>query len=161
MNSTGIRKLVPHSRLMVLLSTSALLALGACKKGPSDADAAIARAAAMTIGTENIAIVTLGEVTSGPMLSGAILPERDATVRAQVGGSVLQTYAEQGQRATPVVDQRVQVGLQRLRLDGGRLGRVTLERAATRRLGAGGRRREGPDLERGRLHRGFLSFRNS
>jgi len=35
---------------------------------------------------------------SGPMLSGAILPERDATVRAQVGGSVLQTYAEQGQR---------------------------------------------------------------
>ncbi len=83
---------------MVLLSGSALFALGACKKGPSEADAASAKAAAMTIGTENIAIVTLGEVMSGPMLSGAILPERDATVRAQVGGSVLQTYAEQGQR---------------------------------------------------------------
>jgi membrane fusion protein, multidrug efflux system len=98
MNSIGSRKLVPSSRLMVLLSGSALFALGACKKGPSEADAASAKAAAMTIGTENIAIVTLGEVMSGPMLSGAILPERDATVRAQVGGSVLQTYAEQGQR---------------------------------------------------------------
>jgi RND family efflux transporter MFP subunit len=98
MNSTGSRKLVPSSRLIVLLSGSALLALGACKKGSSEADAASAKAAAMTIGTENIAIVTLGEVMSGPMLSGAILPERDATVRAQVGGSVLQTYAEQGQR---------------------------------------------------------------
>ncbi len=96
MNSTGIRKLVSHARLIVLLS--ALLSLGACKKGPSDADAASAKAAAMTIGTENIAIVVLGEVMSGPMLSGAIVPERDATVRAQVGGSVLQTYAEQGQR---------------------------------------------------------------
>ena len=89
---------MPSSRLIVLLSASALLALAACRKGSSEADAANARAAVMTIGTENIAIVTLSEVVSGPTLSGAILPERDATVRAQVGGSVLQTYAEQGQR---------------------------------------------------------------
>lgn len=98
MNSTGIPKLVSSSRPIILVSALALLALGACKKGTSEADAASAKAAAMTIGTENIAIVTTGEVTSGPMLSGAIMPERDATVRAQVGGSVLQTYAEQGQR---------------------------------------------------------------
>lgn len=98
MNSIRSRKLVPSWRLIILLSASALLALSACRKGPSETDAASARAAAMTIGTENIAIVTLGEVMSGPMLSGAIVPERDATVRAQVGGSVLQTYAEQGQR---------------------------------------------------------------
>lgn len=76
----------------------ALLALGACKKGASEADAASAKAAAMTIGTENIAIVAVGEVTTGPTLSGTIVPERDATVRAQVGGSVLQTFADQGQR---------------------------------------------------------------
>jgi len=74
------------------------LGLAACNK-TSEADAAsAAKAAGMTIGTENIAVVTLGELTSGPTLSGDLLPERDATVRAQVGGSVLQTYAEQGQR---------------------------------------------------------------
>lgn len=98
MTSTGFHKLVSHSRLIALAAASALLTLGACKKGPSEADAASAKAAAMTIGTENIAIVTSGQVMSGPMLSGAIMPERDASVRAQVGGSVLQTYAEQGQR---------------------------------------------------------------
>jgi len=100
MNSTGTSKLVSPSRLIGLTLAMATLALGACKKGTSEADAANAKGAAMTIGTENIAIVTTGEVMSGPMLSGAIMPERDAAVRAQVGGSVLQTYAEQGQRVS-------------------------------------------------------------
>lgn len=79
------------------LAVVALLTLGACKR-TSEADAANAKTATMTIGTENIAIVTLGEVMSGPTLSGALMPEREASVRAQVGGSVLQTYADQGQR---------------------------------------------------------------
>jgi RND family efflux transporter MFP subunit len=77
------------------LTAVTILTAGACKK-TAEADAA--SAAVMTIGTENIAIVTVGELMSGPTLSGAIMPERAATVRAQIGGSVLQTYAEQGQR---------------------------------------------------------------
>jgi RND family efflux transporter MFP subunit len=81
-----------------LLAASLLLTSTACKKGASEADAASAKTAAMTIGTENIAIVTAGEVMTGPTLSGAIVPEREAAVRAQVGGSVLQTYADEGQR---------------------------------------------------------------
>lgn len=86
------------TRTLTTLSMVALVGLGACNK-TSEADAAsAAKAAGMTIGTENIAVVTVGEVTSGPTLSGDLLPERDATVRAQVGGSVLQTYADQGQR---------------------------------------------------------------
>jgi len=84
--------------LLFALPMAALVSVAACNK-TSEADAAsAAKAAGMTIGTENIAVVTLGEVTSGPTLSGDLMPERDATVRAQVGGSVLQTYAEQGQR---------------------------------------------------------------
>ena len=88
-------------RIQRIASIAAILALSACKKGTPEADAASAKAAAtMTIGTENIAIVTLGEVMSGPTLSGAIMPEREGSVRAQVGGSVLQTYAEQGQHVS-------------------------------------------------------------
>lgn len=94
------RRIVPAKRLAVLVIGAAVLALGACKKGASEADAASAKTAAMTIGTENITVVTVGEVMSGPMLSGALAPERDATVRAQVGGSVLQTHADQGQRVS-------------------------------------------------------------
>jgi membrane fusion protein (multidrug efflux system) len=86
-----------ETALVTTFAAVALLALGACKR-TSEADAANAKTAAMTIGTENIAVVTLGEVMSGPTLSGALMPEREAAVRAQVGGSVLQTYAEQGQR---------------------------------------------------------------
>jgi len=83
---------------VLLVVAPAVLTIVACKKGPPEADAASTKSAGMTIGTENIAIVTVGSVMSGPTLSGAIMPEREASVRAQVGGSVLQTYAEQGQR---------------------------------------------------------------
>jgi membrane fusion protein (multidrug efflux system) len=93
-----VNTLASFSRPTALLAASILLATSACKKGASEADAASAKTAAMTIGTENIAVVTVGEVMTGPTLSGAIVPEREAAVRAQVGGSVLQTYADEGQR---------------------------------------------------------------
>jgi RND family efflux transporter MFP subunit len=63
----------------------------------TEAAAAEADKEGMTIGTENIAIVAPGSLMSGPAISGALIPEREATVRAQIGGSVLQTYAEEGQ----------------------------------------------------------------
>jgi membrane fusion protein (multidrug efflux system) len=98
MNSIGSRRRQSATRRVLLVVAPAVLTIVACKKGPPEADAASAKSAGMTIGTENIAIVTVGSVMSGPTLSGAIVPEREASVRAQVGGSVLQTYAEQGQR---------------------------------------------------------------
>jgi membrane fusion protein, multidrug efflux system len=79
-----------------LLVTAALLSAVACKGGsPADADAAAAETT--TVGTENIAVVTNGTLQSGPTVSGTLTPEREAAVRAQVGGSVLQVMADQGQ----------------------------------------------------------------
>jgi RND family efflux transporter MFP subunit len=49
------------------------------------------------VGPENIAVATTGAIMSGPALSGTLEPEREAVLRAQVQGSVLQTYADQGQ----------------------------------------------------------------
>jgi RND family efflux transporter MFP subunit len=37
------------------------------------------------------------EIRSGPLISGTLTPRREATIRAEVGGSVLQTYADKGQ----------------------------------------------------------------
>jgi RND family efflux transporter MFP subunit len=80
-----------------ILSVASLVVLGACKGGSAaEADAAGTPETA-TIGTENIAVVTNGTLQSGPTVSGALLPEREAQVRAQVGGSLLQTYVDQGQ----------------------------------------------------------------
>ena len=82
--------------LSLAIVSAALLSSVACKGGAAaEADSAAAETA--TVGVENIAIVTNGVLQSGPTVSGALAPEREAVVRAQVGGSVLQTYIDQGQ----------------------------------------------------------------
>lgn len=55
---------------------------------------------ATTIGPENVAIVVEDTIESGPVLSGSLAAERQATVRAEVGGTVLETYFDEGQRVT-------------------------------------------------------------
>lgn len=82
-----------------LIAIASLVSLAACKGGgAADADAAATETA--TVGTENIAVVVSGILQNGPTVSGNLMPEKDAMIRAQVGGSVLQTYADQGQRVS-------------------------------------------------------------
>jgi RND family efflux transporter MFP subunit len=52
----------------------------------------------VTVGPENVAIATLAELRSGPTISGSLEPEQAATVRAEVGGSVLRTWVDAGQQ---------------------------------------------------------------
>jgi RND family efflux transporter MFP subunit len=52
----------------------------------------------VTVGPENIALAAVSELRSGPAISGSLEPEQAATVRAEVGGSVLQTQVDAGQR---------------------------------------------------------------
>jgi membrane fusion protein, multidrug efflux system len=83
------------SRIIAVIAAAAVLAATACKGGAAaEADSATE---ATTIGVENIAIVTNGVLQSGPTVSGSLMPEREAAVRAQVGGSILQTFVDQGQ----------------------------------------------------------------
>jgi RND family efflux transporter MFP subunit len=84
------------NKIISLTLSAALITVAACKGGAA-AEADSAAAETTTVGVENIAIVTNGVLQAGPTVSGAIMPEREAAVRAQVGGSVLQTYADQGQ----------------------------------------------------------------
>lgn len=78
----------------LLLTASAVMA--GCGRG-GGAPAAAPGAQAVNIGPENIVVVQTGAVRAGPALSGSLQAERQATVRAEVSGSVLQTYVEQGQ----------------------------------------------------------------
>lgn len=50
------------------------------------------------ISAENIALVTSEQLESGPTISGDLSPEQSAGIRAEVGGSVIATYVEAGQR---------------------------------------------------------------
>jgi membrane fusion protein (multidrug efflux system) len=81
----------------ILLSFSALAVLNACSKGDNASAAETAKAETMVVGPENIAVAANGSIMTGPSISGTLEPDREAVLRAQVSGSVLQTYADQGQ----------------------------------------------------------------
>ena len=78
----------------VLLGLSALTA---CSKGDKASAAETAKAETMVVGPENITVAANGSIMTGPSISGTLEPDREAVLRAQVSGSVLQTYADQGQ----------------------------------------------------------------
>ena len=78
--------------------TLSILALGATACGGDGEVQAETTPAPMTVGAENIAVVTEAPVTAGPVISGSLAAEKDATIRAQVSGAVLRTLADQGTR---------------------------------------------------------------
>jgi len=80
----------------ILVVVIILFAIFSRSKG-DNASAAETKVETISVGTENIAVATTSSIMSGPSLSGTLEPEREAVLRAQVQGSVLQTYADQGQ----------------------------------------------------------------
>jgi membrane fusion protein (multidrug efflux system) len=80
-----------------LLGLCALAAINACSKGDNASAAEMAKAATMVVGPENIAVAANGSIMTGPPIFGTLEPDREAVLRAEVSGSVLQTYADQGQ----------------------------------------------------------------
>jgi RND family efflux transporter MFP subunit len=75
------------------------LALGACGSPGEAAEGEKAKAAndAVVLGPEAVYVVQAEEISSGPALSGTLKADREAQVRAEVGGTVLSVHADQGQ----------------------------------------------------------------
>ncbi len=74
-----------------------VLALAGCgsKTGTT---AGTAADSAAWVGRENIAVAEQRELSVGPEISGTLMAERQATVRAELGATVTQINAEPGQR---------------------------------------------------------------
>lgn len=88
----------------------ALTFLAGCGGDAGDADAATP-VQPVTVGPENLVVVRAQPLTSGPAFSGTLRHEREASVRSQMAGSVLQTYADQGQSvAAGAVLARIEAG---------------------------------------------------
>ena len=92
-----IDRSISRKTAAVLVGISALAGMSACSKGDNASAAETAKAETMVVGPENITVASNGSIMTGPALSGTLEPEREAVLRAQVSGSVLQTYADQGQ----------------------------------------------------------------
>lgn len=86
----------PHLALALLALSAALAACG----GEGSEARAEDTPAAMLVGPENVAVVQLGDLVAGPTVSGSLAPRLDATVRAEVGGTVLEIYVDNGQTVT-------------------------------------------------------------
>jgi RND family efflux transporter MFP subunit len=67
---------------------------GAAAKTPAEQPA-------VTLSAENVAVVEERALSSGPEISGTLRARREAALRAEVGGAVLQVSAEIGQRVSP------------------------------------------------------------
>lgn len=83
--------------MVAVVAVSAIAACGgpeAAAKGAADP----APVATMNVGPENIAVVAREMVSSGPAISGSLTADREATVRAEVPGPVVQTMVDQGSR---------------------------------------------------------------
>ena len=81
----------------VLVALLVLFAIVSRSKNDNASAAETTKLESITVGPENIAVATTGSIMAGPTISGTLEPEREAVLRAQVQGSVLQTYADQGQ----------------------------------------------------------------
>lgn len=68
----------------------------ACGAGAEKADPA-APAPAVQVGVENIITVKRDRIVTGPLISGELRASREATVRAELGGAMLQVAVEEGQ----------------------------------------------------------------
>ena len=53
---------------------------------------------AVQVGAENVTVVTTQDISTGPLISGTLMADKDATVRAEVTGSILQVTAAEGQQ---------------------------------------------------------------
>ena len=79
----------------------AALAIGAfsaaCHRPAAKADATSAPPSVLEVGPENVVTVTREAISIGPMVSGELRAAHEATVRAEIGGSVLRVGPEEGQ----------------------------------------------------------------
>jgi RND family efflux transporter MFP subunit len=90
----------PVHRIRFPLALAAFAALGlaaGCRQDP-DANAEQPTGSVTILGPQSVTVLDSVTLKSGPAISGTLTAEREARVRAQVAGTVIATYPEQGQR---------------------------------------------------------------
>lgn len=113
------------------------LALAACGAGAEPP--AEEAAPAVRIGSENVVFVTRGTVVAGPAISGELRPQREANVRAEIGGSIVEVAVEEGQ---PVARGALLGRIETRTLDDTRQSAVSAVRSAESQLAVAQREME-------------------
>ena len=88
------RKFTMSRRSLAPLAAASLLLFAACRG--ADTSAAAAAPVTVEIGPEGIAFAETSVLSSGPLLSGTLVADRTAQIRAEVPGSVVQVLVDEG-----------------------------------------------------------------
>ena len=81
-------------------AVAAAVLAAACGTTEAEKAPVAAPPAAVQIGPENVVSVERGTIVVGPILSGELRPQREAKIRAELGGSMLEVHVEEGQTVT-------------------------------------------------------------
>jgi len=86
-------------RPVVALFIASAVGTGAAACGSPQTTAASAppAAAVVQLAPENVVTASVADLSTGPLVSGELTPAREATVRAQVGGSLVALSVDRGQ----------------------------------------------------------------
>ncbi|MBA3670824.1 MAG: efflux RND transporter periplasmic adaptor subunit [Gemmatimonadaceae bacterium] len=92
----------PRARraLAFSLAAAGILTLASCKKTDDASAAAATKLETKLVGPENVTVVRTEQIRTGPALSGSLQAERTATIRAEMSGAVVRTFADAGQRVS-------------------------------------------------------------
>lgn len=93
---SGLRALVRGFRWGVLLGALAGAGLTGCNGQKSEAPASQAETPVL-VGAENVTRAQVRKLESGPVISGSLQARSAATLRAEVGGALVEVKVEQGQ----------------------------------------------------------------
>jgi len=96
----GINRQRMRTGAVALAIAVTAVTFGGCKRGEAGDAKAESAPAPTTVGTENVVVVSQAELASGPAISGNLQAAQEATVRAQIGGTVLQTFVDEGTRVS-------------------------------------------------------------
>jgi RND family efflux transporter MFP subunit len=86
-----------RSLVVALISSTVALGAAACGDPATTAASAPASAAIVQLAPENVVTAAVADLSTGPLVSGELTPAREATVRAQVGGSLVTLSVDRGQ----------------------------------------------------------------
>ena len=87
----------PMKKSVVFLLILLILGItSGCGRGAKE-EAAQKAPEPIVVGPEDAAVVTRGPIETGPALTGTLAAEEQATIHAQIAGSVLEAFAEPGQ----------------------------------------------------------------
>lgn len=87
-----------HPALHRVPPAAALFAIALLAGCGGDEEAEAAAPVPVTVGAESVLLLRPDEIQTGPLLSGSLQADEQATIRAEVGGAVLDVSAEEGQR---------------------------------------------------------------